>query len=70
MTFFGADLPWPLTIAAYIGAPLLLLVFSPLWLLIPDDHTGRSHGGGGTWRVGSLLAKARHRLGRGGRDRG
>jgi len=67
MTFFGADLPWPLTIAAYIGAPLLLLVFSPLWLLIPDDHAaGRSHGGGGTWRVGSLLAKARHRLGRGG----
>jgi hypothetical protein len=69
MTYFGlASLPPLLAVFAYIGTPVLLLVFAPLWLLVPERHERpvRAHGGGGTWRVGPLLAKARHRLGRGG----
>jgi hypothetical protein len=67
MSYFGlVTRDWPLILAAYIGTPMLLLVFSPLWLLVPE-RPERSHGGlGGGWRVRPLLAKAQHRLGRGG----
>jgi hypothetical protein len=67
MSYFGLiDLDWWLILLAYVGTALLLLL-SPLWLLTPDTG-GRTH----TWlaernrKVTAGMAKARHRLGRGG----
>jgi hypothetical protein len=68
MTFFGADLPWPLAIAAYIGAlTLLALPAFVLWATVGVDVWERWRGRlpAVPWRRG-VLAGARHRLGRGG----
>jgi hypothetical protein len=70
MTFFGADLPAPLTLAAYLGAlTIAALIAFALWATVGSDLYDRMRGRlpamPGLRRAG-LLAKARHRLGQGG----